>query len=496
MRRRMVWGGGCFCIGMMLFGAMGWTSGCAQLLDIEGDVDIRGGGSSSSSSGAGTSSSSGGSGGGSASSSSGGGSGGGSASSSSGGGTGGTGGGAPTYSWTATDPLAAGGAGTSACKDYAYALPPWLVFTSPSVNRSSQTSDESLCIGYDANDARARNVGPKNNAKWGLSIETGRTNLVKQSRSWSGGGEWSTLGGGNAMMVDPNPQTDPAGTMLATKFDNDSMANATGQESPYQAVSSVRALSTWVMGMGAPIAGCKKFGGGSENCYARFRHWADGSAAYANITETKWRRISFTHEAKQNNSISLNTKDSPAGAGVISGISSFAAFAAQAEDASYPSSYIPTFNTTVTRAKETLYIPAANAPDVLKNGFFEMTLRFAPNFAHDEISANYHLLQIRDSEFWRVYMDFATKKIVVWFNNKEAVSSVPLEFARETEIEIKVSNLEGSTVKLEVKGTAAGAGMYDAGTPVLAAPTDKNIFILSHYDGAEECSDLRYFEFK
>ncbi len=482
MRRRMVWGGGCFCIGMMLFGAMGWTSGCAQLLDIEGDVDIRGGGSSSSSSGAGTSSSSGGSGGG-------------SASSSSGGGTGGTGGGAPTYSWTATDPLAAGGAGTSACKDYAYALPPWLVFTSPSVNRSSQTSDESLCIGYDANDARARNVGPKNNAKWGLSIETERTNVLVYSKSWSGGGQWPSVGGANAMKATPN-QTDPAGGLEAMRMDNDSVANASGQDSQYQSTSSVRALSTWVMGIGAPIAGCNKSGGGTESCYARFKHWSDASAAYTNITDTIWKRISFTYADVHSASITLTTKDTPAGAGIISGVSSFLAFGAQAENASYPSSYIPTVGAAVTRAKETLKIPATNAPDVLKNGFFELTLRFAPNFAHNEISKNYHLLQIRDSEFWRVYMDFATKKIVVWFNNKEAVSSVPLEFARETEIEIKVSNLEGSTVKLEVKGTAAGAGMYDAGTPVLAAPTDKNIFILSHYDGAEECSDLRYFEFK
>lgn len=409
---------------------------------------------------------------------------------------GGAGGGGPTYSWTATDPVAAGGAGTSACKDYTYALPPWLVFTSPTAVRSSQTSEETLCIGYNADDARARNIGPKNNPRWGLSIETDRTNLVKQSKSWSGGGEWSTLGGANAMMVDANPQTDPAGTMLATKFDNDSMANATGQEAPYQAVSGVRALSTWVMGIGAPIAGCKKFGGGNENCYARFRHWADGNAAYANITATKWRRISFTHAMKQNNSIALTTKDSPAGAGIISGVSSFAAFAAQAEDASYPSSYIPTTSAVADRLKETLEIPKANAPDVLQGGYFEMTLRFAPNFAHDEISTDYHLFQIHDGEAWRVFIDSTTKKIIVKFNNAEAVTSDALEFTRETEIEIKLSNLQGSTVKLEVKGTPAGTKMYDAGTAVVKAPIDQDIFILSHHDGAEECSDLRYFEFK
>ncbi len=383
----------------------------------------------------------------------------------------------------------------SACKDYAYALPPWLVFESPAAVRSSQTSDESLCIGYNANDARARNVGPKNNPKWGLSIESERTNLVKQSNSWSGAGAWSTLNPPHVMTKDPGMHGDPAGGMLASQFDNDSIANMTGQEAPFQDIFGARALSTWVMGIGAPIAGCNKFGGGTESCYARFRHWANAAAAYTNITETAWQRISFTYATPQDNSIALTTKDSPAGAGIISGTSSFAAFGAQAEDASYPSSYIPTANATVTRAKESLYIPAANAPDVLKNGYFEVVIRFAPNFAHNEISANYHLFQIHAGEAWRVFMEASTKKIVVKFNNVDnTVVSDSLEFARETEIEIKVSNLQGDTVKLDVKGPPVGAGMFDNGKAVVAAPTDKNIFILSHQKGAEECGDLRYFE--
>ena len=410
---------------------------------------------------------------------------------------GGAGGGGPLpYSWTATDPVAAGGFGNSVCKQYAYKLPDWMTFLSPSANRSSQVSDEELCIGFNANDPRARNVGPANNPKWGLSIETARTNLVLQSNSWSGGGVWIGLGGTDEM-AQSTGKTDPAKGSAATQFDNASTAMNSGQQSPYQAISNARALSTWVMGMGAPIAGCNKFGGGTESCFARFRHWTDGAAAYANITETKWRRISFTYPMDESDSIVLDTKNQPAGAGVILGTSSFLAFGAQAEAANYPSSYIPNTTTKTKRSLETLLIPAAKAGDVLKNGFFELTIRFAPNFAHTELSTDYHFFQIHDGEKWRVYMDSATKAIHVKFNNTELVASNALQFARESEIEVKVQNLESDTVKLSVSGAGlVGGGIFNSQTAVVPAPTGFDIFILSHHDGAEECSDLRYFEIK
>lgn len=289
---------------------------------------------------------------------------------------------------------------------------------------------------------------------------------------------------------------DPAMGNKATQFDNDSVGNPAGQQSPYQGITKARAISTWAKGVGAAAVNCSVFGGGTENCYARFRFDASMGAGYVNVTKTVWNRLSYTFPADVTDALVFDTKNQPAGAGVISGQTSFLAFGAQAEKANYPSSYIPTTNATVTRETEELMIPGTKLATIIPNKYFELTIRFAPNFADTELSTDYHLFQIHDGEKWRIYLKASSKQVIVVLNNGTYITSDPITFSREQELEIHLKNLQGMLVELTIGGATTGSGTFMSAMNGIAATNNVDTFILSHHDGAEECSDLRFFELK
>jgi hypothetical protein len=416
-------------------------------------------------------------------------------------GTGGGGGSGTVFEWTATDPtIGAGGAGGgsgSSCAEYTYVLPNWLTFESPTANRSSQTSDTSLCIGFPANAPRARNVSPGAQPdKWGLSIESERTNEVLQSDSWhldAGPDGWKSAGSGVDMTLSTN-QPDPAMGMNAAKFQSTGLFMG-GQHSRYFNVDG-RVASTWVRGEGLLGVGCKDAMGMAEMCYARLVH-KNQFPYYVNVKNTVWRRISIVHTQNYADAIRFESRDVPLGAGEVSGSTNFYAFGAQIEkDAAYPSSYMSTGNTKVQRAAEKLYAPQGEK--LLPGGLLNVTMRFVPNFASNEQSVSeYRLLQIGDNgvgDTNRIYLRQSDKKVVLKLDSI-TLESEPIDFAREQELTIMAKTLAGGGAELTISGATSGNGTKSDGS-VAQLPMGETIIILGTDNGAQECADLRYIKFE
>jgi hypothetical protein len=421
------------------------------------------------------------------------------------GGAGGMGGagGAVGFVWTATDPTqgaggaggvgGAGGASGSPCAKYTYTLPDWLKLESSHPFKSSQTSESSLCVGFGVNAPRARNVsaGP-DPLKWGLSIESERTNNVINSDSWNVG--WSASGN---PMVDMDIQTgfdDPAGGKSATKF------SSNGQEHSRYYNVNARVVSAWLRGEGFAAAGCYKPSPDGtpslvpEACYSHFSQ-QDATLLYQNVTVQQWRRLSIAHPTNANDSLALETRNVPNGAGAVLTQSVTVAYAAQGEQVgAYPSSYIPTASSPVTRDREKLF--SENTSALLPDGFFNVTMKIAPNFSvseslNEQTSLNYHVLYFADKT--RLYLNRDDRKLYLKIENV-TVSSDPLDFAREQELTISVEHKEGANIQLTVAGASAGNGTF-SGMPAAPVDTLKTLYILSRDLGAEECADLRYIAF-
>jgi hypothetical protein len=425
------------------------------------------------------------------------------------GGMGGAGGAGGTvgYMWTADNPTkgpggmgGAGGGGPSECAMYAYVLPAWLKFESPTAGRSTQLSDDSLCVGFNADEARARNVFPKAAAKWGLSVETLRTNNVLQSDSWriqvnqygwipsqSNASENLDL---STNELDPNV----SGPNDATKFSTTMVPYPSGQHSRYFLVNG-RVISTWVRGQGVASPGCvDPQTMTDELCYAHFRH-KDAAGLYANVKSDKWHRLSLVNSKSEAAALVLETRDVPMGAGVLALPVSFVAYGAQAESTgAYPSSYIRTGDMPVTRAAERLF--STDTEKLLPNGYFKVTMKVAPNFnvsatLNEQTPGEYNLLYLDPDN--RLYLKEGDRKLYLEVT-KVKISSAALSFAREQELTITIESREGKPISLTVEGADDGNGTF---TGDVAGPVNTSLplYILGNEMGAQECSDLRFIQF-
>jgi hypothetical protein len=355
-------------------------------------------------------------------------------------------------------------------------LSSWLVFESPSPDKTSQTSPATLKTGFGMNAPRARNVTGKP-TDWGLSIESERINEVKYSDSWSEAPEWAQLPSPSTMAIAP-VQPDPAGGMTATLF------TSTGnQASPYF-VATGRAVSGWFRGNGSP--GDPGVPGGPTS-YAHFRHVDAAGAAFREVNSATWTRYSFTNIMDSTDAVTLETRDRPTGSGSITTPTEIFAYGAQIErGAAYPSSYIRNTDNQMTRKAEKLWSPVAKA--LLQGGFFRIELRFAPNYASGEQAGDHDLLFFKD-ENNRVYLRAADNAVVMRIGS-QVMASGSLEWSREQQLSIVVVNSPAER-SVSVTGATNGNGITNetTGAPV---PLAAELYILSNVTGAQECADLRY----
>jgi hypothetical protein len=336
--------------------------------------------------------------------------------------------------------------------------------------------------------------------KWGLSVESSRTNSVLQSDSWN---IMVNADGWRGSKADPSVDlkltTNQAGPNVsgpanASMFSSTMFPPASGQHSLYFLVNA-RVVSTWVRGEGVGSMTCinpeTMF---PETCYAHFRH-KNVSGRYVNVKSNKWHRVSITHPQSESDAVVLETRNEPDGSGLLVPPVSVVAYGAQAEQAAYPSSYISTGDTSIKRDTERLY--SNDTAKLMPNGYFKMTMKVAPNFAmsdtlKEQSVGEYNLLFLEPNS--RLYLKESDRKLYLELE-KVDVSSDPLSFTREQELTITVEHREGMSISLTVEGAKDGNGTF---TGEVAGPVNTGLplYILGKDAGAEECSDLRFIQFE
>jgi hypothetical protein len=328
-----------------------------------------------------------------------------------------------------------------------------------------------------------------------------RTNNVLQSDSWhiqvnQYGWIPSQANPSEDLDLSTNePDPNVSGPDGAAMFSTTPTPYPTGQHSRYFVLNG-RVVSTWARGEGIPSTGCvNPQNMTDELCYAHFRY-KDAAGLYVNVTSDKWRRLSLTNSKAESAALVLETRDVPAGSGVLPLPVSFVAYGAQVEPTgAYPSSYIKTGNAPVTRSAEKLY--SSSTKELLPNGYFKVTMKVAPNFnmadtITEQSVSEYHLLFLEPNS--RLYLKQSDRKLYLEVENV-LVFSNPLSFAREQEISITVESREGMPISLTVEGAYEGNGTF---TGDVAGPVNTSLplYILGNDSGAEECSDLRFIQFE
>jgi hypothetical protein len=339
-------------------------------------------------------------------------------------------------------------------------LPRGLSITCGTTNRTSQTSESTLVMGYGANAARPRNVGKG----WGLSVESQRTNELKYS-------DWSTGWSANGMMAMPL-QPDPSGLLFATRF------TSMGDQGSHYTGLVAGVGSAWLRGVAgnAPFA---HFVAGPDTAGD---HWT-------NVTDTSWRRYSVP--SASTGYIRLETRDLPVGAMKISDTTIIAAFGAQVEaGVKYPSSYIPTdTGKALTRAADKLGIKTTS---LSTDEFFHVKIRFAPNYASNEVSTSgeHDLLFIDGDD--RLYLRFFDRRVVLEIGGQTLESPMLPDWQREDEITVEA--IHSTKVRfLHVKSPALEWSMDASAQVKVTGKADW--YILGNSNGAQECADLRYIGF-
>jgi hypothetical protein len=213
------------------------------------------------------------------------------------------------------------------------------------------------------------------------------------------------------------------------------------------------------------------------------------------VKSDNWHRVSIAYVQPYADALVFDTRDVPSGAGVVQPPVSFVAYGAQAEQAAYPSSYIRTGDTAVTRATERLY--SKDTKEIMPNGYFKVTMKVAPNFnvsdtMNEQSAAEYNLLYLDQDN--RLYLKEGDRKLYLEVTNVK-IASDALSFAREQELTIAVESREGMPISLTVEGAGDGNGTF---TGAVAGPvnTSMPLYILGNDMGAQECSDLRFIQFE
>lgn len=359
--------------------------------------------------------------------------------------------------------------------EFEYTLPSWLHITCNSTNRTSQWGPSILRRPYGPNAARPRNVG----LGWGLSVENRRRNHIHDSDSWDGPG-WDEPTPITAMSKSlGNP--DPAGTNTATKF-----ATAPNQRSQMAPVPDGFA-SAWFLGNA----------GSSQIAYFVVAEDAQPWQYKTLADIPEWTRL---YAGVGRGNLFIDTVgNNQSGIPPISDSAELFAYAAQLETdgngstASYPSSYIPTGSTDVTRDPDELWSDAGLS--LLPNGYFHVIMKIAPNYSSFEgSSTSHHLLFANLSNQLRI--ELAANRIAL--EGSGSVLSGPnsgtLAWTRETELTIE-AKVTPTGRYLKVSG--ADSGNFEVSDSIDRPwPSDSKFYILGDSSGAQECADLHYIGFK
>ena len=308
-----------------------------------------------------------------------------------------------------------------------------------------------------------------------------RTNLLTYSEDFSNSG-WGKI----ASSVSANAATAPDGTTTADKIIPDTSINQHRVDKTPTSSAGDQTFSVYVKDAGYGFAWMRIGTAG-----ARFSI-ADGTTTSisAGVTASSqdvgngWRRLSISYSASANDIARINALEVQGGGDFAGdGTSGIYVWGAQLEAGSTPSSYIPTSGSTVTRAAETLTVPAANLPwptpvettgtELVTNGTFDTDSDWTKNtgWTIGSGTASCNGTQTGNANLYQsgVITDLLLYKITYTVSNYSSgtVKSVPngntggaLRSANGTYTEIILAN-SGGDGKFYIQGNSAFVGSID-----------------------------------
>jgi hypothetical protein len=177
-----------------------------------------------------------------------------------------------------------------------------------------------------------------------LLLEPQRTNFIEHSEYFD---DWSSLYGGTgfAAVLTANDAISPEGVQNAYKIVFNAGSGTTSADS-----SQLSKAVTFPNNTDGTSSIYLKGESGGEQIV--FRGVADGTYTLLTLT-TEWQRFNTTENSgTTSDAITFGIRQNVSGLGVINSSATIYAYGAQIEEASYPTSYIPTYGTSVTRGED------------------------------------------------------------------------------------------------------------------------------------------------
>jgi hypothetical protein len=332
-------------------------------------------------------------------------------------------------------------------------LPSWMSYSCATANRRTQTGPATRVDGIAANLAPWRSV---DGVAGGLSVESTRTNLIKNNLGWD-----SATTGWNAGDASRTAgETDPAGGASAIKW-----AGTVGKYSAYTSTytpGNPWAISLWTkQSAGVDLVSLTSDQAGAIiNPLSAAAAWAFQSAkgTFANAMNAYllW----------------AGTRTL-----IVDGL--------QLEAGSYPTSCIVNGDAPAARAIARLSVPAVQS--FCLNGYFDVSFLVRPHYASTETAADHDILYVNSNN--RLFFEQSSRKMTFKCNGNSLASSA-LTFSREQALRVRAWNRPNGK-GLRVSGATAGDGLA-SGVAEPAAPTvfTGAAYLLGNSSGAQESATL------
>lgn len=345
------------------------------------------------------------------------------------------------------------------------ALPHWLSITCATTGRTAQQSAQTVKSGYAANTARAFS---RDGVAFGLLLEPSRTNELERN-SEVDNAVWTKQAGAS---VSSTTVADPAGGTTADRVNWTTTVVNEGffHTNPTGSTAAVDwSISHWLK-------------------------WKDVTSGDVNMTNAAVSDVVAVRTITNNWGYVTWGEDVPGGFSMLPWVRKTASsdsdvdhWGAQAEVGKYPTSIVPTAAADVTRAADVLRAePAALAP----GGYFTITLKYRPHYAHSEAATAHDLVFFDASN--RFFFRESDAKMVLKIGGVDLATAAAVTFSRHQEITVTIEHT-ATRRAITVSGATSGNGTVTAAAAsAMSLPTDSYVFGSS--TGSQEGADLRAFD--